>query len=191
MSIATMRGDGGQTSLIGGRRVSKGSGRIEAIGAIDELGAQLAFARAICPHPETGAFMRDVQRQLFAIAETLATEPASTDAPPSLDRTLVDALTERVRRMESIEGLLLDWALPGEDAPAAACEMARTTCRRAERSIVRLQEAGEPIDPSALAYLNRLADVLWLIGRFLEHESKVDARLRPKEDGGLRWSRAW
>ena len=99
MSIATMRGDGGQTSLIGGRRVSKGSGRIEAIGTIDELGAQLAFARAICPHPETGAFMRDVQRQLFAIAETLATEPASTDAPPSLDRTLVDALTARGHRL--------------------------------------------------------------------------------------------
>jgi cob(I)alamin adenosyltransferase len=191
MSIATTRGDEGQTSLVGGRRVSKASLRIDAIGAIDELGTHLAFARAICPHPDTRGFIKEVQRQLFAIAEILATEPEATDPPPSLDRGLVDALTERVHRLESIDGLMLDWALPGENVPAAACEMARTTCRRAERSLVRLQETGELVEPTTLAYLNRLADVLWLISRFLEHESRADARLRPREDGGPRWSRAW
>jgi cob(I)alamin adenosyltransferase len=191
MSIATMRGDGGHTSLIGGQRVSKGSGRIDAIGAIDELGTQLAFARAICPHVETRAVLKDVQQQLFAVAESLATAFGQPEAPPPLDRARVDALTERVHHLEAIDGLLLDWALPGEDVAAAACEIARATCRRAERCVARLQDAGESIDLTALAYLNRLADVLWLIGRFLEHESHTDARLRAQPDGGPRWSRAW
>jgi cob(I)alamin adenosyltransferase len=186
-----MHGDRGETSLIGGRRVSKGSLRIEAIGDVDELGTQLAFARAMCPHPDTQALIKDVQRQLFAVAEALAAEPVSTDAPAPLDGGLVDTLTGHVHRLEAIDGMLLDWALPGEDVPAAACEMARATCRRAERSVVRLKDAGESVDPTALAYLNRLADLLWLIGRFLEHESKTDARLRAEQDGGRRWSRAW
>jgi cob(I)alamin adenosyltransferase len=191
VSIATMRGDGGETSLVGGQRVSKGSPRMEAVGTIDELGAQLAFARAICPHPETRGLIKHVQRQLFALAESVATAPDAGNPPSSLDRGLADGLTDQVHRLESIDGLLLDWALPGDDVPAAACEMARATCRRAERAAVRLRNAGEPIDPTVLAYLNRLGDVLWLIGRFLEHESNVDARLRRDGNAGSRWSRAW
>ena len=186
-----MRGDRGETSLIGGRRVSKASLRIEALGGVDELGSQLAFARAMCPHPGSKALIKDVQRHLFGIAEALAAESATPEAPGPLDRAWVDTLTDQVHRLESIDGILLDWALPGDDASAAACEMARATCRRAERAVVRLMDAGDAVDPIALAYLNRLADLLWLTGRVLELESKTDARLRPSDDGGPRWSRAW
>jgi cob(I)alamin adenosyltransferase len=190
MSIATMRGDHGETGLIGGRRVSKACARIDAIGEVDELGTQLAFARAICPQADLRALILDVQRQLFAIGETLATDPASGSAP-AFDRGLVDALSNHVHRLEAVDGILLDWAIPGEDVAAAAFEMARAACRRAERSLVRLKDSSEPVDPTALAYLNRLADLLWLIGRLLERDSGAETRLRRTENGKPSWSRAW
>jgi cob(I)alamin adenosyltransferase len=191
MSIATQRGDGGETSLIGGEQVSKGGLRIEAIGVVDELGAQLAFLRAICPNTDIKDIITDAQRRLFAIGESLATGREGNHQRPLLNPVIVDALTNHVHRLESIDGLLIDWALPGDVVTAAACEVARTVCRRAERALVRLRDAEEPVDPLALAYLNRLADVLWLSGRLLEREANVDTRLRQTSGGNSPWSRAW
>jgi len=81
--------------------------------------------------------------------------------------------------------------LPGAHPGAAAYEMARTTCRRTERVIVRFIESGEQVDPNILAYINRLSDVIWLFGRLLEVEAGVDSRLRDGQHSGARWSRAW
>ena len=69
--------------------------------------------------------------------------------------------------------------------------MARTTCRRAERAVVRLIESGGEVDHNVLAYLNRLSDLIWLFGRLLEVEAGVDSRLRDGQHPGARWSRAW
>ncbi|MBA3713569.1 MAG: ATP:cob(I)alamin adenosyltransferase, partial [Pyrinomonadaceae bacterium] len=69
--------------------------------------------------------------------------------------------------------------------------IARTVCRRAERHVVRLAEAGEDTGPNVIAYLNRLSDLLWLLGRLLELRAGVDAKLRDTEHEGPRWSRAW
>jgi cob(I)alamin adenosyltransferase len=77
-----------------------------------------------------------------------------------------------------MEGILADWSIPGEHRAAAAFDVARTVCRRAERSLVRLQEAGTVVQPAILAYLNRLSDLLWLFGRKLEHAAGVSASLR-------------
>jgi cob(I)alamin adenosyltransferase len=105
---------------------------------------------------------------------------------------MVDALTEQVHAIESIEGMLSDWSISGEHTAAAAYDVARTVCRRAERNVVRLSEAGEAVEPTVLAYLNRLSDLLWLFGRKLEFDAGVNASLRTANDkAGARWSRAW
>ncbi|NOT24735.1 MAG: ATP:cob(I)alamin adenosyltransferase, partial [Acidobacteria bacterium] len=95
-------------------------------------------------------------------------------------------------RLEAIEGLLSDWTIAGAHSAAAAFDVARTVCRRAERGIVRLAEAGEPVAPGILAYVNRLSDLLWLFGRKLELDAGVSGSLRAETGrAGNRWSRAW
>jgi cob(I)alamin adenosyltransferase len=191
-SISTTRGDAGQTSLAGGTRVSKSALRVEAYGTIDELNAALALARSMCDEPAIAGLARTVQQDLFRIASVLATSPHSPKAPPSIEEEMVDRLTTEVHRIEAIEGMLSDWSLSGDLAVAAAFNFARTICRRAEREAVRLAESGDFVQPSILAYLNRLSDLLWLLARQLEHQAGINSSLREQTGkGGNRWSRAW
>src|ERR687895_107215 len=88
---------------------------------------------------------------------------------------MVEALTTHVNRIEATEGILSDWSLPGEHAAAAAYDVARTVCRRAERAVVRLAETGVELNPHVVPYLNRLSDLLWLMGRLLELRAGLDA----------------
>lgn len=188
MSIATQTGDTGETSLIGGRRVSKGDSRVEAYGTVDELIAQIGLARALCAHDEVASIARGLQRDLFAVAEALASDEGT---PKHMDSARVSDITSHVHRIEKQDGILIDWAIPGDHAGAAAFDVARTVCRRAERLTVRLRDAGERVDPSVITYLNRLADLLWLLGRLIERDCGVDSSLRRPHQSGSRWSRAW
>lgn len=191
-SIATTRGDGGETGLAGGIRVSKGSVRVDAYGGVDELNAALGFARSICDDQAVGEFAKSVQTELFKIGSSLATPPQSSKPQVVIAADAVDRLTAEVHRLEAIEGMLSDWSLPGDHRAAAAFNLARTICRRAERGVVRLSEAGEAIQPSILAYLNRLSDLLWLFARKLELDAGVNSSLRAQTGkDGNRWSRAW
>ena len=189
MSIATERGDGGQTSLLGGQRVSKADPRIEASGAVDELIAALGFARSITPNAEIKDLTKTIQRELFRVGSGLDTPPGGR-AEPEVTDAMVTRLTEHVHRIESMEGLLTDWSLPGEDTAAAAYDLARTVCRRTERAAVAVGTAGAIVEPNAVRYLNRLSDLLWLFSRQIEREAGADSRLRQDKDGP-RWSRAW
>jgi cob(I)alamin adenosyltransferase len=191
-SISTMRGDAGETSLAGGVRVSKGSLRVETYGTIDELNSSLGLARSICEDAEMTAFTKAVQQDLFRIGSSLATPPESPKPPNVIAPELVDRLTAEVHRIEAIEGMLADWSISGEHRAAAAYDVARTICRRAERALVRLQESGAGVQPSMLAYVNRLSDLLWLFGRKLEHDAGVSGSLREVTGkAGNRFSRAW
>ncbi|HEX3703611.1 MAG TPA: cob(I)yrinic acid a,c-diamide adenosyltransferase [Vicinamibacterales bacterium] len=192
MSISTMRGDRGETSLAGGVRVSKASARVETYGTIDELNASMGFARSICDDGELVAFTKGVQQDLFRIGSSLATPTESPKPQIVIEPALVDRITVEVHRVEAIEGLLADWSIPGEHRAAAAYDVARTICRRAERALVRLQESGAIVQPAILAYLNRLSDLLWLYGRKLEHDAGVSGSLRAATGKpGNRFSRAW
>ena len=188
MSIATQTGDAGQTSLVGGRRISKGDPRVEAYGTVDELIAQIGLARALSAHTEAASVAKEIQRDLFAVAETLASDD---DPPKGIDEGRVRDITRQVHRIEALDGILIDWAIAGDDAGGAAFEVARTVCRRAERLVVRLVDGGAHIDPGVIVYLNRLADLLWLLGRLIERDRGVDTALRRPGDGGSRWSKAW
>jgi cob(I)alamin adenosyltransferase len=191
-SISTMRGDAGETSLAGGVRVSKGSLRVETYGTVDELNSSLGFARSICEDAEMAAFTKVVQQDLFKIGSSLATPAESPKPQIVIDPALTDRLTAEVHRLEAIDGILADWSIPGEHRAAAAFDVARTICRRAERSLVRLQESGATVQPSILSYMNRLSDLLWLCGRKLEHAAGVSGSLRDVTGKtGNRFSRAW
>lgn len=191
MSIATKRGDGGETGLAGGIRISKADLRVEAYGSVDELNTFLGFARSLCSNEEIAGWTETIQRTLFRLGSALATPPNSQKAPPILSSEDVDFLTELVYKIEATEGILADWSLPGAHRESAAYEITRTVCRRAERHAVRLAESGQPVTPEVLAYLNRLSDLLWLFGRLIEHNAGIDARLRDNSKSGPKWSRAW
>lgn len=192
MSISTKRGDAGQTGLAGGIRVSKSHIRVEAYGTVDELNASLGLARSFCQDEDLRNKTFAIQKELFRVGSALATPPESRKAQVPVTEEMVDALTEQVHKIESIEGMLSDWSISGEHTAAAAYDVSRTVCRRAERNVVRLVEAGEAVEPTVLAYLNRLSDLLWLFGRKLELDAGVNASLRTANDKpGARWSRAW
>ncbi len=191
MSIATTRGDGGQTGLAGGIRISKADLRVEAYGSVDELNTVLGFARSICTNKEIRDWTEGIQRTLFRLGSALATPSESKKSPPVISTEDVDGLTKLVHQIEATEGILSDWSLPGAHTESAAYEVARTVCRRAERNAVRLAESGVEFKPEILAYLNRLSDLIWLFGRLIELKAGVDARLRGGETAGPKWSRAW
>jgi cob(I)alamin adenosyltransferase len=191
-SISTMRGDAGETSLAGGVRVSKSSLRVETYGTIDELNATIGLARSICDEREMTETARAIQQDLFKVGSALATPPTSPKPPVEIDAAMVERLTAEVHRIEAIDGVLADWSIAGEHAAAAAFDVALTFCRRAERAIVRLAESGEPVQPTLLAYVNRLSDLLWLFGRKLERDAGVSGSLRAATGkAGNRFSRAW
>jgi cob(I)alamin adenosyltransferase len=191
MSIATKTGDQGQTGLAGGARVSKADLLVECYGALDEVNATLGFARSLCRNEEIASWTETIQRTLFRVGSALAVPAEKAKTASIMSGDDVDMLTGLVHRIEAIEGILSDWSLPGAHTESAAYEMARTVCRRAERNVVRLMESGAVIMPEALAYLNRLSDLLWLFGRLIEFNAGVDARLRDEDKSGPKWSRAW
>lgn len=172
MSIVTKTGDDGTTALMYGRRVPKNHPRVEAYGAVDELNAALGMARATAEHD----FVRDnllrIQKDLIVLMGELAT------APEDLPRFLKDGfiqlsaektatLDELVRQVEP-QISLKHWAMPGNSLNGAALDVARTTCRRTERLICALQQTGGLGNSEIIIYLNRLADLLWLLARWVE-----------------------
>ena len=191
MSIATKTGDGGQTGLAGSIRVSKADLRVEAYGTVDELNSTLGFARSICKNSEIGVTVHSIQKTLFRVGSSLATPPESKKTRPPLTAADVEELTDMVHSIETREGILSDWSLPGAHVESVAFEVARTVCRRAERCVVRLIESGAEIDPQALPFINRLSDLIWLFARQLELEYGVDSHLRDDTKAGPKWSRAW
>ena len=191
MSIATKTGDAGSTGLVGGVRISKADLRVEAYGAVDELNSSLGFARSICSNAEIAAWTEEIQKTLFRVGGSLATPSQSRKGKPLMLPEDVDNLTQLVYKIEATEGILADWSIPGAHRESAAYEVARTICRRAERASVRLLESGEEVSTEVLAYLNRLSDLIWLLGRLIELNAGVDASLRDETKAGPKFSRAW
>ena len=191
-SIATTRGDRGETSLVGGVRVTKSALRVDAFGTVDELNSAMGFARSICDDNATCESTLRIQRELFTLGSMLATPSGSRNGPMPFDPATVEVLTSEVHALEESKEILIDWSVSGGHPAGAAYDLARAICRRAERCVVRLNESGEGVDPIIIAYLNRLSDLLWLFGRKLEGAGGQHSSLRSlngKE--GNRWSRAW
>ncbi len=190
MSIATKRGDGGQTGLAGGIRVSKADLRVESYGTVDELNTFMGFARSICGNVEIAGWTEEIQRTLFRLGSALATPPGSKKQPPVITEADVTLLTARVHQIEATVGILADGSIVGINRASAAYEMARVVCRRAERNVIRFVEHGGQVQATIVPYLNRLSDLLWLFGRLIALHAGDDGRLRPEGEGEAKWSRA-
>ena len=192
-SIATKTGDSGKTGLAGGVRLSKSDLRVEAYGTVDELNAFLGFARSMCPHKDIHDWTETIQRTLFRVGSALSTPTEALATTHTVTKADVDFLTDIVYQLEATEGILTDWSLPGANTQSSAYEMARTVCRRAERIAVAFIEtiSADPAPLTAVAYLNRLSDLIWLFGRLIEVRAGVDASLRTDTTPGPKFSRAW
>ncbi len=170
MSIVTRTGDHGATGLMYNRRVTKHHPRVEAYGAVDELNAALGLARAqAAPHPLAGALL-NLQHDLVILMGELATATEdlnryAADGFPRVTPQLTGRLDQWIHDLEERLPLPRGWAMPGDGSLSAALDLARTICRRAERRVSALREAEPSSNPEILTYLNRLADLLWLLAR--------------------------
>lgn len=180
MSIATKNGDNGTTRLIFGDAVSKADLQVEAYGTLDEVNSFMGLARALCDDPNTREALEQLQRDTFVIGAELATPLVKRDKlKERVSAQMTARLDAIVAEIEGMPGLLDDWALPGATGGGAALDCARTVARRAERCIVRLRDVGgEEVSEELLRYMNRLSDVLWLLGRRLEMRRGVSGALK-------------
>lgn len=178
-SIVTGAGDAGQTKLIYGERVSKADIQVEAYGTLDELNSFLGLARAQCDAQDVREILEHLQRDTFIVGAELATPVGELDKlKQRVDEAMVQVLDAHVARIEETPGLLDDWALPGATLAGAAIDVARSVARRAERCVVRLSHEGMVPNAIVLKYLNRVSDLLWLLGRRYEIERGADGALR-------------
>jgi cob(I)alamin adenosyltransferase len=178
MSIATRTGDNGTTGLMYNRRVSKCHPRVEAYGTVDELNASLGLARASASHEFVSSSLLIIQHDLVTLMGELATGTEDLPRYAKGGFTLVGAeltskLDKWVAEIEAQSVTFKGWATPGATLHSAALDVARTVCRRAERRVCALHEAGQLENPEIIIYLNRLADLLWLFARWVETKSGV------------------
>ena len=173
--IYTRGGDAGNTSIVGGQRVSKDALRIAAIGAIDEANAALGLARRHTDN-EADASLARIQQDLFDLGADVAT-PIPDDREPG-DRLEITAaqvkrLEAEIDRMNDDLKPLDSFVLPGGSAASSQLHMARTLVRRSERALVALAKK-ETINSAAREYVNRLSDHLFVMARYLNDKGKKD-----------------
>lgn len=176
MKIYTRTGDGGETSLLGGKRVSKNDPRVVAYGDVDELNAAIGVAAAQQPQDFESTLLTAIQRDLLSIGSILATlvqERAKRGSDKvSLNQPRVDEVESAIDQVNSQLPPLRAFVLPGGTAKSALLHQARTVCRRAERSVVTLREE-EDVPQLILVYLNRLSDLLFVLARLANYRAKV------------------
>ena len=174
MKIYTRGGDGGETALFGGGRVGKGHARVGAMGDVDELNATLGWALTEVVDVLVRARLESIQHDLFALGAELAAhqpEPGRTKPQtPGLPTGRTAELEGWIDEAETELPPLTAFVLPGGVPAAAALHLARTVCRRAERSVVTLSES-ESVEPAVVAYLNRLSDLLFVLARGENHRA--------------------
>ncbi len=170
MKIYTKTGDKGQTSLVGGTRVSKTNAKIEAYGTVDELNSSLGIIAALSQ--EYAAFIHGIQHKLFNIGSALAAEKDLKFELPSIEIEHIEMLENEIDRIIHLLPVLKNFILPGGSIISAHAHVSRCICRRAERRVVDLEDKDYAIH---IQYLNRLSDYLFVLSReFLRLEGKEE-----------------
>jgi cob(I)alamin adenosyltransferase len=167
VKIYTKRGDRGETDLFGGERVPKDALRVESYGAVDELNASLGVCAAASSHSDVRGLIAEIQSTLFSLGSYLATPQATHREKagiPEPSEEEVEALEKRIDGFEAELPPLERFILPGGTPAAASFQLARCICRRAERRCVALHHE-EPLSEDLIRYLNRLSDLLFVLGR--------------------------
>ncbi len=170
MRIYTKRGDSGETGLLYGGRVSKTDPRCEAYGTTDEAISALGLARALAQDPLVRQTIEQVQRDLFTVGAELATDAAEYAKLQQHFSVVTPEMTAEVERfideLTAQVELPRAFIIPGASAASGALDLARTILRRAERRAVALHEAKLLVNPEVLRYLNRVADLAFMLARF-------------------------
>ena len=178
--IYTRTGDDGTTGLVDGSRVPKHAARMEAIGAVDEANSALGLA-VLALDGANAADVRRLQNDLFDLGADLAT-PGDDFTPSEMVLRIVPAQADWIEaRIDALnENLepLRSFILPGGSEAAARVHIARAAVRRAERAIAALGER-EPVNPAALAFVNRLSDYLFVLARAVNADGPGDVLWRP------------
>ncbi|MGH9138902.1 MAG: cob(I)yrinic acid a,c-diamide adenosyltransferase [Acidimicrobiales bacterium] len=173
MKIYTRKGDDGTTGLLYGGRVPKDSPLPEAYGTVDEAQAALGVARAACERGgDLDGLLVRLERELWVLMAELATDPSNraklTAGQNLVTEEMVTALEALIDDVSARFEPPTEFVVPGENAIAAQLDVARTIVRRAERATLA---AAPPDDSQAVAYLNRLSDLLWTLARWQEGQS--------------------
>ena len=178
MKIYTKTGDGGETGLVDGSRIRKDHARVAAYGDVDELNAGIGVARTHADE-ELSQLLDGVQRDLFAIGAQIADPRAQVAARKEKAALAAGRIVDLERAIDAREAQmppLTAFILPGGTPLAASLQVARTVCRRAERSVLALGRT-DKVDPLILVYLNRLSDLLFVLAR---HANHVAGRPEPR-----------
>lgn len=174
MKIYTRTGDSGETGLFDGTRVTKSDARVAAYGDVDELSAWLGLVRSSAVDERVAGMIEDIQRDLFAVGARLA-DPSHRIAgrvtKAAVSAADVSRLEEWIDALEAGLPPLRRFILAGGSAAGASLHVARTVCRRAERTIVGLGPGG--YDPALLVYVNRLSDLLFVMARAVNHRAGI------------------
>lgn len=172
MKIYTKKGDKGETSLIGGKRVPKHHVRIESYGTIDELNSYIGILRSFVLDSMNLKVLSEIQDRLFTVGSLLASAPGSKMIVPDLHPEDVELLEKSIDSMNEELPELRSFVLPAGSVEVAHCHVARCICRRAERLMVLLNEE-EQLDEILLQYINRLSDYLFVVARYQAYKTNT------------------
>ena len=176
MKVYTKTGDKGETSLVGGQRVSKCCQRLESYGTVDELNSHIGVLISHISDEADRAFLTDVQGKLFVVGGYLATDNSTHEVRRGniVTEDMVKALETEIDRIQELLPPLRLFILPGGSKEASFAHVCRTICRRAERHILRMAEEGCVVDDNVLAYVNRLSDYFFVLARKLNKDADVE-----------------
>jgi len=176
--IVTRTGDAGETGLGDGSRVRKDSARVAALGDVDELNSCIGLLLAEDLREAVREALVEIQHDLFDLGADLSVPGRSTMTDAHVER-----LEKQLEQFNAALQPLKEFILPGGTRAAALAHSARTVCRRAERAVVALAR-GEPVADAGRVYLNRLSDLLFVIGRVLNRAGgRGDALWQPRRNG--------
>ncbi len=176
MKVYTKKGDKGETSLLGGTRISKSHLQIEAYGTVDELNSFISLLPFYVKNPELLKLLEEVQNYLFLIGSYLAMSETSKFKLPELKEEYITRLENSIDEMEKELEPLKNFVLPGGTPGNSYAHIARTVCRRAERKCVALSEI-RSLDPLIVAYLNRLSDWLFVLARYISKQEGAPEKI--------------
>lgn len=176
-NIYTTRGDGGETSLIGGKRVFKNNLQVDLYGTVDELNSQIGAVTALIDGNKTyvyiHVFLIEIQRALFTLGSLLACDKLKSTTIPELSSDIIGEIEKRIDQMDGTLPELQDFILPGGTYVSASLHICRTVCRRLERKLVGFAQTNEcEIPINALEFLNRLSDYLFVLARYVNYLEK-------------------
>lgn len=177
MKVYTKTGDSGTTALFGGTRVPKDHARIESYGTVDELNSHIGLIRDQEMNQHYKEILVEIQDRLFTVGAILATPPEKELLKNGEKRLQnlgiiesdIELLENEIDAMEDALPQMTHFILPGGHTTVSYCHIARCVCRRAERLSVHLSH-NEPVPDTAIKYLNRLSDYLFVLARKLSHD---------------------